>query len=259
MLTTALVLTLPIILAFMTVVFVLAQLRKDNSIADVAWGIGFILTAWYAFVSTNAADLRPVLLLLLIAVWGSRLALHIAVRNLGKDEDFRYKEWRKKWGSWAAVQAFLQVFMLQGLFMSVIISPIIMAFMAPVQSELYWLDILGFGVWLVGFLFEAFADAQLLLFKQDSRNRGRILKTGLWRYTRHPNYFGEALQWWGIFLIVISVVPVSLAFIGPTIITILLLKVSGVSMLEQKYKGNKEYISYQKTTSAFIPMPPKKR
>jgi steroid 5-alpha reductase family enzyme len=242
---------------YMTTVFAIALLRKDNSIVDIAWGAGFIMVALLTFFLAGGFEARHVLISGLVLVWGIRLALHIYFRNRGRGEDFRYAKWRREWGKWVVPRSFFQIFMLQGVFLILIALPIILV-NGSSEAGLMPLDAAGAVLWLVGFFFEAVGDSQLSRFKKNPENRGKIMMGGLWKYTRHPNYFGEAAMWWGIFLIALSVRNGWAAVISPLTITFLLLKVSGVAMLEKKYAGNSEFAGYARRTSAFLPWFPKK-
>lgn len=241
---------------YMTAVFLIAQLIKDNSIVDVAWGPGFILVALTTLLMRPGVEVRHILVIGLVTAWGLRLAAHIFIRNRGRGEDFRYAKWRRDWGRWFVPRSFLQIFMLQGLFMLIIASPIVLVNRSA-EKGLTILDGLGILLWLTGFFFEAVGDHQLKKFKQKPENRGKIMTSGLWKYTRHPNYFGEAALWWGIFLIALNVPGGWAAVISPLTIGFLLLRVSGVTMLEKKYAGNEEYAAYARRTSAFFPWFPK--
>jgi steroid 5-alpha reductase family enzyme len=265
---------------FQCLLFAVALARKNNGIADIGWGLGFIIIAGittYSYVvsydvSNITQEVKPdgafFLLVSLVALWGLRLTIYLLIRNWSKPEDWRYAKWREEWGSNFLIRSFLQVFVLQGFFMIVIGSPIVMS---GLDSQLdthtytllqYILIAVGLICWLIGFFFQAVGDCQLFVFKKDPANKGKVMRYGVWQYTRHPNYFGEATMWWGIFLISCvsaqGAIGVLLRMIGPSTITFMLLRVSGVTMLENKYKGNKEYEEYQRNTSAFIPMPIKK-
>lgn len=241
----------------MIAVFLIALLLKDNSIVDIAWGPGFICVALTTLFLRGEIGARSLLISGLVIIWGLRLAVYIAVRNRGRGEDFRYAKWRREWGRWFIPRSFIQVFMLQGVFMLVIASPIVLANRSS-EQRLTLLDGLGVLLWLVGFLFEAVGDEQLRKFKQRPENKGMIMTSGLWKCTRHPNYFGEAVLWWGMFLISLSVPGGWAAIISPLTIGTLLLKVSGVPMLEKKYVGNQQYAAYARRTPAFFPRFPKK-
>ncbi|MFB3776321.1 MAG: DUF1295 domain-containing protein [Bryobacteraceae bacterium] len=235
----------------------LAALRlRRNDVADVAWGVGFIVQALLAQWVAGATSGRGLLMLALVTIWGLRLSLYIGLRNRGKLEDPRYRKWREEWGSRATVRAYFQVFLLQALLAVVILSPVTYV-LADRRPGLGWLDILGADVWLLGFVFEAVGDWQLAQFKADPGNRGRIITTGLWRYTRHPNYFGEVTLWWGIWLIACSVPGGWRTVFGPAAISALILFVSGIPLLEKKYEGNVEFEEYRKRTSGFFPLPPR--
>lgn len=193
---------------------------------------------------------------MLITFWSLRLSLHLYLRNRKKDEDYRYKEWRQQWGTSIIIRSYFQVFLLQGLFLLIIVSPAIVTTFYP-GTSLNLLDFLGVCIWIIGFLFETIGDWQLKKFLKNKANSGKIMKTGLWRYTRHPNYFGEVTMWWGLWIIALSVTYGFYSIIGPITITFLILKVSGIPMLEKKMEENPEFIAYKKRTSAFFPLPPK--
>lgn len=233
--------------------FAVSLIKKRNDVADIFWGIGFVAVAWTSFIFAPSFNLRGLIVNLLVTIWGLRLALHIGLRNRGKGEDFRYKAWRESWGKTFYWRSYLQVFILQGFFLFVISLPII--YVNTRISAFSLFDILGLIIWLIGFLFEAVGDYQLLQFTKNPTNKGKIIQTGLWKYTRHPNYFGEVVLWWGIFCFAL---PSGFwAILSPLTISLLILYVSGISMLEKKYENNPEFTEYKNRTSAFFPMPPK--
>ncbi len=242
---------------FMAILFLIALIKKDNSIVDIGWGLGFILVALINYFGLPGYTPRQVLVTALIVIWGVRLAAYLYYRNKGKSEDFRYAQWRKKWGRSWVIRSFFQVFILQGVIMLTIAYPV---FILHYDRMLYftWFDKIGLLVWLIGFLFEAVGDLQKSIFKSKPGNKGKVMTSGLWRYTRHPNYFGEAAMWWGIFIIMLNVPYGWLAIFSPLIITNLLLFVSGVPMLEKKHAADPEYQKYASRTSLFIPWFPKK-
>ena len=245
-----------VLLLFMTMVFLLALFLEDNSIVDVAYGLAFVLASGAAFLSSPSGNPRQILVMVLVTVWGIRLAAHIFVRKAGKGEDFRYRQWREEWGGTFVWRSFLQIFMLQGAVIFVVALPILLVINNPGRG-LGLLDLGGVLVWLFGFAFEAVGDWQLMQFKKNPENRGHIIQSGLWRFTRHPNYFGEATLWWGMFLIALGTPYGVTTIVSPVLIDFLLLKVSGIPMLEEKYKGNAEFTSYKRRTNAFFPWFPK--
>jgi len=246
-----------IILGYMSSLFLVAIVRKDNSIADIGWGFGFIVVGLSVLFIQADFTTRQILLTSLVLLWGIRLSGRILKRNWGKGEDFRYRKWREEWGKWFLLRSYLQVFILQGFFMWLINLPLIITGANPVQG-LGWLDYTGLAVWLTGFFFEAVGDWQLDRFLADKKNRGKILDTGLWRYTRHPNYFGEVVMWWGIYIISLSQPWGWAGIIGPITITVLILFVSGVPMLERSMASNPAFKDYARKTSIFLPLPPGK-
>jgi steroid 5-alpha reductase family enzyme len=245
------------VLAYMTALFLIALVRRDNSLADTGWGLGFILVAVLSFVRQPAPGARTFLVDGLILLWGLRLAVHIFTRSRKRGEDFRYAKWRTEWGRWFVLRSYLQVFILQGTILLVVAVPIMLVNFGP-GPRLNALDFAGAAVWLLGFVFETVGDAELLRFKRDPANRGRIMSTGLWGLTRHPNYFGESSMWWGISLIALSAPNGGLGLVSPALLTFMLLRVSGVAMLEKKYEGRPDFAAYARRTSAFIPWFPRR-
>ncbi len=240
---------------YMTLWFGVSLIKKRNDVADIAWGLGFILMAWLAFFRSDYS-FRALVVNGLVTVWGLRLAFHIYRRNRNKPEDPRYLEWRKTW-NYFYLRSYLQVFILQGIFLFLISLPVILINLTP-SAGFGVLDIFGVIVWLIGFYFESVGDRQLKEFVSNPANKGKLMDQGLWRYSRHPNYFGEVTQWWGIFILGLSLPNALFTLIGPVTITILILFVSGVPMLEKKYAGRPDFEAYKKRTSIFFPLPPKK-
>lgn len=239
--------------------FVISIEKNRNDVADVAWGGGFACVALVAYMTHGTGESRAILVLFLVLLWGARLVMHIGGRNRGKPEDHRYKIWRQEWGRRTfRLRSFLQVFLLQGLLILIISLPVTWSIVQN-GPPLNLLDAVGLCLWLTGLFFEAVGDYQLLRFKKNPENKGRIMKSGLWHYTRHPNYFGEVLLWWGIFLICLSVPLGWWTVIGPLTLTWLILRVSGAPMLEKKFADDPEYAEYIRTTSVFFPLPPEKK
>lgn len=243
------------LLTYMSFWFIVSVIKKRNDIADIAWGLGFVLMAWLSFF-ISGFSFRALLVNSLVTVWGLRLALHIYKRNKDKPEDSRYLEWRKTWKNFF-LRSYLQVFLLQGVFLFLISLPVMIINHAA-SNNFGILDIIGFIVWAIGFYFETTGDKQLKEFIANPSNKGKLMDKGLWQYSRHPNYFGEVAQWWGIFIIALSISGSFFTIIGPLTITILILFVSGIPLLENKYKGRVDFEEYKKRTSMFIPLPPKK-
>ena len=248
--------TAVLVFVYMTLFFIVATLRKNNAIVDIGWGLGFVIMAVFSLFAGGNWNSRTLLVTALVSVWGLRLFYHILRRNLGKPEDFRYAKWREEWGKWVVPRAFLQVFMLQGLLMLIIAYPVILNNATP-DGGIGLLEILGLVIWLIGFFFEVVGDRQLKTFIATRKTKGAIMQTGLWKFTRHPNYFGESTMWWGIFLIALSSKSGITGIVSPLVITFLLLFVSGVPLLEKHYKDNKEFQEYARKTSVFFPWFPK--
>lgn len=237
--------------------FTIGTLIKNNSIVDIGWGLGFVVISWFTTLRSGNFYIANIILTILITIWGLRLFYHIIKRNVGKPEDFRYANWRREWGKSVVPRAFLQVYMLQGVFMFVVALPVILLNNES-YSTLNIFGILGIIVWIIGFYFESVGDYQLKKFKSNLENKGKLMDQGLWGYTRHPNYFGEATMWWGIAIIAVSSGSNLLAFISPMTITYLLLFVSGVPMLEKSFANRPGYNEYAEKTPVFFPWFPKK-
>lgn len=245
-----------VVAAYMTAWYAVSLLLRRNDLADLAWGPGFVCIAAFV-VLRRPPDARLLLVAALVSLWAVRLAWHVGSRISGTSEDFRYAKWRAEWGRWFYLRTYLQVFVLQGLFMLVVSAPVLVTG-ASRGGPLGLFDLLGGAIWLAGLAFEAVGDAQLTRFKRDPANRGRIMREGLWAWTRHPNYFGESLAWWGLGVVALAVPGGWLAAVGPATITFLLVKVSGIPMLEAKHAGEPAFEEYRRTTSAFVPLPPRR-
>lgn len=243
----------------MTILWIASVFLRNVSIVDLFWGFGFVLTGLYYFLNTQGSEPRKILLVVLVTLWGLRLSIYLAWRNTGKGEDFRYGQFRKNYGEkrywWIS---FFQTFLLQGVLMWLISAPLLGTQYYGQNIPLSIFDYIGLILWITGFCFETFGDLQLARFKADPSNKGKVMNKGLWRYTRHPNYFGDAAVWWGYGLLCIaagSYLPV----LGSLLMTALIIKVSGVALLEKSLKDKKpEYKEYIEKTSAFIPWFPKK-
>ena len=244
-------------LLYMTLWWLEASKIRDVSVVDIAWGSSFIIIVIVSLLRVPHPSASQWLVAVLVTIWGTRLSLHIAKRKIGKPEDWRYGKWRAQWGRWFVLRSYVQVFLLQGALVMLIATPIIISAHNTVSS-LSALQIVGLLVWLAGFKFEAVADWQLRKFLSSKHKEGSVMRSGLWRYSRHPNYFGEVTQWWGLWLIVLGLPYGLFGIISPLTITFFILFVSGVPILEKKYKDNPEFQKYAQRTSIFIPWPPRK-
>ncbi len=241
---------------YMTGVWLLSLRLRDASIADVFWGPGFALVATFATVLSPLSG-RGVLLAALTTIWGLRLAVHIGARwKKRKEEDRRYQAMRATWGERFPIVSLFTVFLLQGSLLWVVSLPLQAGAALGAAQMLGLKDTVGLLVFAIGLGFEAVGDAQLARFLRDPASRGRVMTTGLWRYTRHPNYFGDALLWWGLGVIG-SATGAWWCLCGPALMTFLLVRVSGVSLLEKDIAGRRpDYAAYVRRTSAFLPLPP---
>lgn len=242
---------------FFTIIFIVAQYLNNNSIVDSFWGPAFLLVAIVTFLTSDVIGLRAFVLLTMVAVWALRLFLYITVRNWNKPEDYRYINMRKRWGpSNVRLKAYAHVFVLQGVLAFIVSLPIIVTNTSAKQA-LAPFHFVGIGLWIVGFLFETIGDAQLKRFKANPNNKGKLMMQGLWQYTRHPNYFGEAAMWWGIFIVASDGWGSLYIIVSPIVMTLLLLFVSGVPLLEKKYADRADFAAYSKRTNKFFPWFPK--
>lgn len=238
----------------------LASLRaRDASLADRGWGPGFVALAWWWAAHAGAWSARTWLVLALVTLWGARLAWHIGSRNAGHGEDPRYAAMRARAGGHFWWSSALSVFALQALLMGLVALPLWAATRPGAPRGFAPLDALALAAWACGFLFEVVGDAQLARFKRDPANRGRVMDRGLWAWTRHPNYFGDALLWWGFGLFGLATPGASWTLVGPALMTFLLVRVSGVAMLERSMASRPGWAEYTARTSAFFPWPPRRR
>ena len=246
------------VLLFMTGIWLVSVVRRDASIVDVAWGLGFLVAAWAYRASAEAATSRQIIVLLLLHVWGLRLALYLLRRNWGSPEDRRYRRMRERGGERFWWTSLVKVFWLQAVLAWIVSAPVGIALLAEAPAARGGLDGLGIALVAVGLLFEAGGDWQLARFRRDPANRGRVCDRGFWRYTRHPNYFGDAVVWWGFFAFAAATPGGWWSAVGPLLMTVLLVRVSGVAMLEPDLRGSKPgYRAYVARTSPFFPWPPR--
>lgn len=247
----------PVLLALAAPTWLISLARKDVSIVDSIWSLFFLAAAGVYAWQMDTVSSRSVLVLALVTIWALRLSVYITVRNWGHGEDYRYQQIRERNGPDFALKSVYSVFGLQAILAWVISAPLLPAI--AIAAPLGWLDALALSLWLVGFVFEAGGDYQLTRFRQNPLNRGKVLDTGLWAYTRHPNYFGDACIWWSFYLFALAAGG-WWTFYAPVLMTLLLLKVSGVAMLEKTISSRRPgYDDYVRNTNAFIPGMPARR
>lgn len=252
-----LLVTLVSLMFIMLVLWLVATARQDSSIVDPFWGAGFVIVAWLAWRLNGEASWRSVLLTLLTTVWGLRLSLFLLWRNRGHGEDRRYAAMRAHHGSQFWWVSLFTVFLLQGAILWFVSLPVQVAMVRNTGVPFAWLDAVGVVLWGSGLFFETVGDWQLARFKADAGNTGRVMDRGLWRYTRHPNYFGDLCVWWGLYLVATSG-GAWWTIASPLLMSFLLLRVSGVTLLERTIVERRpEYAAYQEQTNAFFPGPPK--
>ncbi len=245
--------------------------KKNNAIMDVFYGPGYfvlIASSWaFHIYFTKSFTLRQIITTILILIWSIRLATYVHIRNRGKPEDKRYANMRQKWknqGKSVVLMSIMKIYVFQGLviiivgfagvWINVIDDPLLSLFQDPLGLTLW----IGIVIWALGFYFETVGDFQLYSFLHDPNRTKRIMDEGLWKYTQHPNYFGEVTQWWGIYIIAIGVPYGFIMIFSSLYITWQIISVSGVRLLSKNFQGNEEYQAYQKRTSQFIPWFPKK-
>ena len=230
--------------------WLISLLKKDVSIVDSLWSLFFIIAALTIFNNQTVISERAVLVLFLVVIWGLRLSIYITLRHWGHEEDHRYQTIRNNNQPGFSIKSLYLIFGFQALIAWVVALPLFYAISSTAPLNI--LDGLAMLLWLVGMLFETVSDYQLYQFKKNSENKGKILTQGLWKYSRHPNYFGECLVWWGFFVFALSDFAY-LTIISPLLMTFLLLKFSGVSLLEKSMKTRPGYERYMQHTNAFIP------
>ena len=257
-----------ILFLYILVACIVGTIKKNNAIMDIFYGPAyFVLSITSLIVNiilTSTFCIRQVIATSLVLVWAIRLASYVYIRNRGKPEDYRYKAMRERWKTNVALKSFFKVYLFQGIIVFLVDIPVWFINISKNPPVVNLLDFggitlwLGAIIWLIGFLFETIADFSLYKFLQDPANQGKIMTKSVWKYSMHPNYFGEVTQWWGLFIIALAVPFGFLTFIGPAYITFHIIKVSGVKLLDRRFEGNEEYAEYKRRTSSFIPWFPKK-
>ncbi|MFP3880836.1 MAG: DUF1295 domain-containing protein [Actinomycetota bacterium] len=243
----------------MLATWVVSVVLDDASIVDIVWGLGFVAAIWAVYLTADIDTTtdRSLLMLAIVTIWGLRLTGYLAWRNIGKGEDRRYQEMRRKNPDSFWLRSLYVVFGLQAVIMWVVAVPAVVT--QGSEGSLLWLDYLGATVWLLGIVFEAVGDFQLARFKARPDSKGKVMDRGLWRYTRHPNYFGDFCVWWGIYLVA-AAGGAWWAVFSPIVMSALLMRYSGVGLLEKTITRRRpEYEEYIRTTNAFFPGPPRRQ
>jgi len=244
-----------ILITLIQVVFaVIAVIRKTDKLTDLSYGFTFVINAWFLYFATYQN--RPyydLVITLLVTLWGFRLSLYLFMRILLTGKDKRFDGIREK------PLKFIGFWVLQAVSVFVVSLPVTIFLILGPQWQLGAVSFIGLMLWLIGFIFESISDQQKFEFKSDPKNKGKFIQTGLWKYSRHPNYFGELSMWWGLFLFGVGSIGAwwPLSIFGPLFISFLILKVSGIPTLEKKYaevyKDDAKYQKYKKGTSILIP------
>lgn len=242
-----------LLVLYLVIMLFITQFKGDTSIANFTWGGGVMFVALYTFFMMSSLLVPQVLITSMIVLWAARLSIYMYSRYTGKDP--RFAAW--KWQGLKALCINTLWIAGQAVMIAVMGYPVFKANITY-NAELAYLNVVGIFVWIMGFVFESISDYQLFIFMKDQRNKGHVMQSGLWKYSRHPNYFGEVLMWWGIFLLVVTLPGGWTTVIAPATITVLLLFVTGIPMIEKVLARNPEYADYKKRTSIFIPWFPKK-
>ncbi len=247
-------------LAVFAGLWVLSVRKRDCGVVDLYWSWGFAVIGWMAVSAQTSPSPGQWLLLGLVTVWSARLGVYLLIRHLrATGEDARYRAMRDSHGEDWVGRSFWMVFMLQAVVLWIVASPVHVGLAAGALDPPLWLVCLAGTLFIAGFALEAVADAALLRFRQDPANRGKLLTTGVFAWSRHPNYFGESVLWWGLGLLAYGLSGSLIAFVGPLLLTLLLVKVSGVPMLEDQLRTRPGFADYAARTSSFVPMPPAAR
>ena len=249
-----------LIMGLMVLLWAVSLALRDSSIADIYWGLGFIIVAWFTYFNCEGVHVRRLVVLTLVTAWGVRLSAYLLWRNWGK-EDPRYAQFRKnveaKGGNYA-LETLKWIYLTQGLFMWVTSLVLIFSLSVDTPKRLGASAYAGVALWLLGMFFEVVGDGQLMEFKEDPANTGKIMDKGLWRYTRHPNYFGEACVWFG-FLLIAADNPMGLAtIVSPAVMLYALMGPTGKALTERRMREtHPDFEDYVRRTSGFFPLPPK--
>ncbi|HEU0317128.1 MAG TPA: DUF1295 domain-containing protein [Solirubrobacteraceae bacterium] len=241
-------------------VWLLSLRLHDASIIDVFWGVGFVLIAWLCFALGHGSPGRRLALALMATLWGLRLTVHVGRRNHGQAEDFRYARLRERDGRRFWLTSLYRIYLVQAVLMWIVALPLAAGSSGGAGSDLGPLAGIGVAVWVVGLGFEAVGDLQLARFKAEPASGGQVMDRGLWRYTRHPNYFGDVVAWWGIGIVGLGAGGAWWALAGPAVNTLILARLTGKPLLEATIADRRPgYVDYVERTSGFVPRPPRRR
>jgi steroid 5-alpha reductase family enzyme len=260
------------LLIYLIVAFIVGTIKKNNGIMDIFYGPGYFVVTFTCFITniilTGTTSLQKIVVTILVLIWAIRLASYVYIRNRGKPEDYRYAAMRERWKTNAVLKSLLKIYFFQGFVIFLVDIPSWLVIITeppsfgpfPTGAEdfINTLLVLGIFIWVVGFLFETIGDWSLYRFRQNPENKGKVMESGLWKYTQHPNYFGEVTQWWALFVIALGTPFGFITLIGPLFITFMIIRVSGVRLLDKRFEADDEYAAYKRRTSKFFPWVPKK-
>lgn len=257
------------LLFYLMIAFIVGTVKKNNGLMDIFYGPGYFVVALTSLILNiilnNQLNIRQIIVTILVLIWATRLATYVFTRNRGKPEDYRYQFMRKRWGNKVVLKSFYRIYIFQGIIIFIVCFPVWFVNISSnpsIESALDFFGItiwLGAAIWLVGFLFETIGDWTLYRFLQKPENKGEVMDKGVWKLSQHPNYFGEVTQWWGIYIIALGVPFGFITIIGPILITYMIIKVSGIRLLEKRFEGDDKYAEYKKRTRVFFPWFPKKK
>jgi steroid 5-alpha reductase family enzyme len=258
-----------ILLLYLVFAFIVGTVKKNNGLMDVFYGPGYFVIALSSlilyFIANNELNIRQIIVTILVFVWALRLATYVYIRNRGKPEDYRYQAMRRRWKTNIVLKSFIRVYLFQGIVIFIVSFPVWFINIINNYSVESFLDFFGITlwlggiIWLIGFLFETIGDYTLYKFLQKPENKGEVMDRGVWKLSQHPNYFGEVTQWWGIYVIALGAPFGFITILGPIFITYMIIKVSGIKLLDKRFEADDKYADYKKRTSVFFPWFPKKK
>ncbi|MFX0188888.1 MAG: DUF1295 domain-containing protein [Candidatus Hodarchaeota archaeon] len=262
-----------VLFLYVLIASIVGTIKKNNAIMDIFYGPGYFVVTFTSFLLdflwTGVFSLRKLIVTILVLLWSIRLSTYVYIRNRGKPEDYRYAAMRKKWkesGKNVFLKSLTKIYLFQGLVIFIVVFPVLWINASESTSiPLSFFEfalitlIVGALIWIIGFYFESVGDYQLYTFLHNPNRTKKVLDQGLWKYTQHPNYFGEVTMWWGLFIIALAVPWGFITIFGPIYITVQIIKVSGVKLLNKRFEGDDEYADYKRRTSAFVPWFPKKK